>query len=1047
LLGEFVAAGTISIDADIHYTEAAINLFRYFLLSSFEHKASCRRGMIRALRGGMCMSTRHNWATVGGIARSSISQFVGRERELAFIWNQYKIVENASSRVVLLVGEQGVGKSRLLNEVARRTAQDGAIVLRGSASESEGMPPYLPFLEALGEYIRKAPLDQLRGQVENSAQILVSILPELALRLGELPAPYPLPPEQTRLRLYEAVGLFFEKISAVHTLFLTLDDLQWADSASLDLLCHVIRSQPKAKLLVLGTCREGEIERNPALQRAITRLVQQRVLTIVEIERLSAQEIEALGADYLGGSLSPLVSHLLFIQSEGNPFFAEELMQSWLEKGEILQKAGQWIAAAPLEHALPQSIVGVLRQRFTQLSSQIIDDLRVAAMIGRTFDLSLLAMVAGKEVEVLEEHLMEAVRAGLIRTNAAGVFTFSHDKIRESLFAEVSTSRRRRLHEAIGQILEARYAEVGSRNMYQLAELAFHFTEGGDRVRGVTYAQQAAEHALQSSAFKEAVTYYSLALELLPPTDEQRGHLLLGLGEAARLADAEGEAITAYKEALALFSRSGEMQAAAQAAHGLALVQWQQESLQAAWATLEQALALLGDTQNEEAVRIMVDLATLLTNDMDRQAEGMTYAQQALKLAQRLEDRSLEAAANRAVAGKLYAPGSNLASVSHSLERALELAKESNNSLEATECSLSLAHTYYWMAEIRRSYAISTQMIEFIKQGQQSNQLRRALPWLALLHASQGSWAEAQQAIEQAQPVVKNLASPFPLAMLHQILGFLAYQKEDYQTAEHEFQAITVDQQVGPERLMLFSSLGLLSLTQVALGKKKEAVASSAGLETLLLELPPGTLPTAPIMTCLALIEMGMGDYEKASTYYPILQTFRGQHYWFLVDRVLGMIATYLKDWDTAMIYLTAARETAQREWIHPELARTLLALADVEMARGGQGSVMRATDFLRQALSLFKELNLPVSVTHARRQLSRLSKQPLASQSLPADLTRSEVKVLQLVARGKSNQQIARELGISEKTVANHLTRIFGKTASENRTGAAAFAIRHHLA
>jgi predicted ATPase len=120
-------------------------------------------------------------------------QFVGRQRELELIWNQYKAAKGGSARIVLMTGELGIGKTRLLDEVAARAAQDGAVVLRGSASESEGMPPYLPFLEALGRHIRTAPLDELQKQISIAPQALVGILPELAVRLGELPIPYPSP--------------------------------------------------------------------------------------------------------------------------------------------------------------------------------------------------------------------------------------------------------------------------------------------------------------------------------------------------------------------------------------------------------------------------------------------------------------------------------------------------------------------------------------------------------------------------------------------------------------------------------------------------------------------------------------------------------------------------------------------------------------------------------------------------------------------------------------------------------------------------------------
>ena len=239
---------------------------------------------------------------------------------------------------------------------------------------------------------------------------------------------------------------------------------------------------------------------------------------------------------------------------------------------------------------------------------------------------------------------------------------------------------------------------------------------------------------------------------------------------------------------------------------------------------------------------------------------------------------------------------------------------------------------------------------------------------------------------------------------------------------------------------------GLFGLAQAALGKREEAYAYAERLEALLSELPTGALPTAPITTCLALIAISFGDRERAANLYPVLKAFSGQHHWFLVDRVLGLLATLLKDWDKAAMYLSAAKETAERAGLRPELARTLLAHADFEVARGGKGSVMRATDFIKQALSLFETLHMTASATHTSSKLRKLPLRSSSHQYLPDDLTRSEARVLQLVTRGMSNRQIGRDLGISEKTVANHLSHIFAKTASENRAAATAFAIRHGL-
>src|SRR5207248_1346125 len=232
----------------------------------------------------------------------------------------------------------------------------------------------------------------------------------------------------------------------------------------------------------------------------------------VTISPLSAEETGMLASSKLGVSPNIGVNVLLHAQSEGNPFFAEELLNCWIEQGALVHVQNQWIAVTPLDHALPSTIVEALQQRFTRLSAKSIDHLRVAAIIGRTFDLSLLATVQEQEIEAVEEYLLEAAHAQLVRTDQVGSFTFSHDKIRECLYAEVSTSRRRRLHGLIGHVLEARYEPERTMGMYHLAELAFHFARSSDRDRGIDYSQRAAASTLHTYAAEEAMSHYHTAL-------------------------------------------------------------------------------------------------------------------------------------------------------------------------------------------------------------------------------------------------------------------------------------------------------------------------------------------------------------------------------------------------------------------------------------------------------------------------------------------------------------------------------------------------------
>jgi predicted ATPase len=198
---------------------------------------------------------------VVAITRSSQEQpprgdvFAGRERELAVLWERYLAADAGRASVVLVAGEPGIGKSRLLVKLVGQAEAAGAVVLRGGASEAAGMPPYLPFLEAVGGYIRAAEPERLREQIGAEAAVLATIFPEVELRLGELPASYPLPVEQARLRLFEAVTGFLAAIAAGSPVVLVLDDLHWADAASLDLLVHVARRAGTARLLIAGGYR------------------------------------------------------------------------------------------------------------------------------------------------------------------------------------------------------------------------------------------------------------------------------------------------------------------------------------------------------------------------------------------------------------------------------------------------------------------------------------------------------------------------------------------------------------------------------------------------------------------------------------------------------------------------------------------------------------------------------------------------------------------------------------------------------------------------
>jgi len=294
------------------------------------------------------------------VLRLGRAPLVGRQRELAALDLTLAEARAGRSTVVLLAGEPGIGKSRLLDEFPPSGHSGTSIVLRGGASQAEGMPPYLPLLEALGEYVALAPSDELRHALGSDAAVLARLLPEIAARLGEsIDPPYPISPEQERLRLYEVVATLLGHIaSARGPLVLALDDLQWADAATCELLLYVVPrlAARAAPILFLGAYRDSESSDNQPLGRLITELNRRRLLLPLPLPRLEPLESRQLGVGLIHGDVAEDVTTLIHHQGEGNPFFEEELLRALVDERRLVQRDGRWRLEGLNRSLLPRGI-------------------------------------------------------------------------------------------------------------------------------------------------------------------------------------------------------------------------------------------------------------------------------------------------------------------------------------------------------------------------------------------------------------------------------------------------------------------------------------------------------------------------------------------------------------------------------------------------------------------------------------------------------------------------------------------------------------------
>jgi DNA-binding SARP family transcriptional activator len=478
-----------------------------------------------------------------GWASSSAFPFAGREVELGQIrgaWSQTLADEHR--RAVVIGGDPGIGKTRLVAEAALTVADSGGIVLFGRCEEGLGAP-YQPFVEALGAFVAACPTPALEQLVGPLGGELTRLLLELRSRLPDLDQPVAAEPETERHRLFEAVSELLEKLCARQPVFLVLDDLQWATTPTLLLLRHILTTTRPARLLVTGTYRTTELDRVYPLADVLADLRRHEHVQRINLDGLDERSTISLimsAADHRIASDGLEFLRRVHRESGGNPFFFWAILTHLVETGMIVRREGRWTQAVDtLEISLPEGIREVVSRRLSSLNAEANAILRVAALVGNDFDHRVVAQVAGVSENDAIDTFDLALQAGIVVEvpEVYGRYAFTHDLIRRSLEEELSTTRRVRLHWQIGEVLAGQYGED---DRDHLDELARHYTEGalaGDANKACDMARRAGDAALEALAFEEAAAYYDDALTFAEPDDHDRRYVLfLSRGKALQRA-------------------------------------------------------------------------------------------------------------------------------------------------------------------------------------------------------------------------------------------------------------------------------------------------------------------------------------------------------------------------------------------------------------------------------------------------------------------------------------------------------------------------------
>ena len=540
---------------------------------------------------------------------TGLVSFVGRVSELGVLHRAITDVKNGTGRVVVVSGPPGIGKTTLVEQLAA-THGSGSQVLWGRCHEQAGAPPFSPWLQILRADAAQRSMTKFASELGRDLDTVSELLPELVPNdrsAHQLSADR----DAARFRLFEALGRWLERRVAEQPVMLVVDDLHWADPASSLLLAFLARECARQRVLIVACCRTNDLAGSPAVEDALATLVQAPRSAVIRLTGFGVDETAAY-VRALGGDANRELVALLHGRTDGNPFFVSETLRHLLSEGTLDEST--------VRSQIPESVRIVISHRVRRLSEQAQFLLEVASVIGQDFDELVLAESSGLPNGTVVSILDLAMATGIVSPVHDVNQTrrqFVHALVRDVVYDRLTVGRRRDLHYDIGRVL-ARLSRPDDGE--QLDRIAYHFAQaapsfGADSA--IKYCEAAAEHAMTSHAYQNAAASFEQAVTLLDGDDAStslhRCDLVLRLGSALELAGERRAAVDAYRKALTLARRTGDV---AQLTSAILGVSWasafgeeEGEDPRRIWKLAEEAMARLPAGDNAARARLLVTLA------------------------------------------------------------------------------------------------------------------------------------------------------------------------------------------------------------------------------------------------------------------------------------------------------------------------------------------------------------------------------------------------------------------------------------------------------
>lgn len=709
---------------------------------------------------------------------------VGRTDELSTLLHAMAVSESQSHgkmssqvgpRLIVVTGEAGMGKTRLLAEIAALMRRQGALLLAGGCYEQEGKLPYGPIHDALLDYVRVQPAEALAQQFGELLTQMSLIVPEIrvhALKDGNEPV---VKGESQRLQLFATVAQALERISRNHPLVLILDDLQWADAATLQLLHFLIRQRNLNRVRIVGSYRPEEIEEEHALPQLVVDSVRNYGGTRLHLTALKETHIALLLEHNLSARCSRGLAQELYERSDGNPFFVVQMLNLMQNENGLERTAEGWRQCSDTVVALPDAVRHVIGRRLRGLDSTALEGLTLGAVLGREFSHAALEAVWDADEQTLFSALDTALDAQLLNEIEDG-YAFRHPLLREVVYSGVNRQRRSRLHWEVGLALERLY---GDRGEAHATELAHHFVAARhvDDPRAARYLTYAGDRAARAHAWDEASQLYAEALSLSqgsdpPPSLQEKLGTVLAAGGLYR------EALDLLRHAADSFAHENDLPGLARAVTTMGRVYFLTGEADDGIIRLEPVLEMLRGPELRSSLAAVYAMLARLFELGGRYGDQLAAAEHASRIAQSIGDSRTLAEAEMARALAIGSLGDQSTALD-ALQKAMSLAEKSNDPYTLSRTLGNIAERLAGKAEFASAVQYANRAVDVAERLGDPAQRAFSLFQRGRLCLWSGDWDQMRLDLENAEELTRELgpSSQAPYALY--LLGTLCLYRDE----------------------------------------------------------------------------------------------------------------------------------------------------------------------------------------------------------------------------------------------------------------------------